>query len=83
MSGPSRSRVTPLAKGPAGRIPASAVVRHVDYVVDGDSIRLDGGRYVRFIGILTPEVGECGYRKAKRKPDQWVGDTAGGVDRHR
>jgi endonuclease YncB( thermonuclease family) len=57
--------------------PASAVVRHVDYVVDGDTIRLDSGRYVRHIGIDTPEVGECGYRKAKRKLDKWVGDTAG------
>ena len=40
--------------------PASAVM--VDYVVDGDTIRLGSGTYVRLIGIDTPEVGECGFR---------------------
>ena len=85
---PPRPRVTRAAAGvllalglltglPLAASPASAVVRHVDYVVDGDTIRLDSGRYVRLIGIDTPEVGECGYRKAKRKLDMWVGDTAG------
>ena len=56
--------------------PAGAVVAGVDYVVDGDTIRLDSGKYVRFIGIDTPEVGECGYGKAKRQLDKWVGDEA-------
>lgn len=50
--------------------PASAAT--VDYVVDGDTIRLESGVYVRLIGIDTPEVGECGYGAAKRKLDQWV-----------
>ena len=40
----------------------------VAHVVDGDTIdvRLDAGRRerVRLIGIDTPEVGECGYRRA-------------------
>ena len=54
--------------------PASAA--NVDYVVDGDTIRLASGTYVRLIGIDTPEVGECGYRAAKRKLDRWVGSTA-------
>ena len=54
--------------------PASAAT--VDYVVDGDTIRLRSGVYVRLIGIDTPEVGECGYRAAKRKLDQWVGGYA-------
>ena len=53
--------------------PASAAT--VDYVVDGDTIRLRSGVYVRLIGIDTPEVGECGYRAAKRKLDQWVGGS--------
>ncbi len=48
----------------------------VDYVVDGDTIRLCSGVYVRLIGIDTPEVGQCGYRAAKRKLDRWVGGTA-------
>jgi len=54
--------------------PANAAT--VDYVVDGDTIRLRSGVYVRLIGIDTPEVGECGYRAAKRKLDQWVGGEA-------
>ncbi len=56
--------------------PATAVVRDIDYVVDGDTIRLKSGTYVRLIGIDTPEVGQCGYRKAKRQLNKWVGDTA-------
>lgn len=47
----------------------------VAYVVDGDTIRLAGGAYVRLIGIDTPEVGECGYRAAKRRLDKWIGST--------
>lgn len=30
---------------------------HVAYVYDGDTVKLKGGRRVRFIGINTPEVG--------------------------
>jgi len=59
--------VTPVVLAP----PANATT--VDYVVDGDTIRLRSGVYVRLIGIDTPEVGQCGYGAAKRKLDQWVG----------
>lgn len=54
--------------------PANAAT--VDYVVDGDTIRLESGVYVRMIGIDTPEVGQCGYHAAKRKLDHWVGGQA-------
>jgi endonuclease YncB( thermonuclease family) len=59
-------------------IPTSAPANaaSVDYVVDGDTIRLESGIYVRLIGIDTPERGECGYLAAKRKLDQWVGGYA-------
>lgn len=57
-------------------LPAPANAATVDYVVDGDTIRLQSGVYVRLIGIDTPEVGECGYRAAKRKLDKWVGGQA-------
>jgi len=30
-------------------------------VVDGDTFRLDDGRYVRLIGVNTPEKGDAGY----------------------
>lgn len=53
--------------------PASAA--EVDYVVDGDTIRLTSGVYVRFIGIDTPEYGQCGYDAAKAKLDSMVGST--------
>ena len=51
---------------------APAQAAQVDYVVDGDTVRLESGTYVRLIGIDTPEVGECGYRAAKRRLDRWV-----------
>ena len=54
--------------------PANAVT--VDHVVDGDTIQLASGVYVRLIGIDTPEVGECGYRAAKRQLDSWIGSKA-------
>lgn len=56
--------------------PAPAHAAKVDYVVDGDTIRLQSGVYVRLIGIDTPEVGECGYQAAKRQLDRWVGGQA-------
>jgi hypothetical protein len=42
----------------------------VDYVVDGDTIRLTNGQYVRLIGIDTPEQGRPYYAAAKRHLDQ-------------
>lgn len=56
--------------------PATARVADVDYVVDGDTIRLDSGTYVRLIGIDAPEKGHCGYRKAKKQLDAWIGSKA-------
>ena len=73
--------LSPLAPVPARRIllallvaalsftAAPAHAARVAYVVDGDTIRLKSGAYVRLIGIDTPEVGQCGYRAAKRKLD--------------
>lgn len=34
-------------------------------VVDGDTVDLANGETVRLVGIDTPEVGECGYERAK------------------
>jgi endonuclease YncB( thermonuclease family) len=58
-----------------GSAPADAAVRRVAYVVDGDTIRLSNGAYVRLIGIDTPERGQCGYRAATRNLDRRVGST--------
>ena len=84
MSRPTRSAATLLAGGVTAALlcvlapaaPAGAVVANVAYVVDGDTIRLDSGKYVRFIGIDTPEVGQCGYAKAKKQLDKWIGSKA-------
>jgi len=37
----------------------------VVFVIDGDTIMLDGGEKVRLIGINTPERGEDGYEEAR------------------
>ena len=44
----------------------------VGYVVDGDTIRLANGRYVRLIGIDTPELGRPYYLAAKRQLNRLV-----------
>ena len=49
---------------PPGDQSAAEVVR-VQYVTDGDTIRLTDGRDVRLIGIDTPERGSCGYDEAR------------------
>lgn len=36
----------------------------VERIVDGDTIVLTNGKYVRFIGIDTPERGQCGFYSA-------------------
>lgn len=71
-----RAALTTAAVTALMLVPAPANAAAVDYVVDGDTIRLQSGLYVRLIGIDTPEVGECGYLAAKRKLDQWVGGDA-------
>ncbi len=38
----------------------------VEYVVDGDTVRLRNGETVRLAGIDTPERGECGADQATR-----------------
>lgn len=37
----------------------------VTHVVDGDTVDVANGETVRLVGIDTPEVGECGYERAK------------------
>ncbi len=35
------------------------------YVVDGDTIDVDGVGRIRFVGVNTPEKGQAGYQEAK------------------
>jgi len=44
----------------------------VTRVVDGDTIELENGQKVRFIGIDTPERGQCGYQEAKKNMQDMV-----------
>ena len=52
---------------------SSATTARVGYVVDGDTIRLANGAYVRVIGIDTPERGDCGYGKATQHAKNVLG----------
>lgn len=44
----------------------------VSRVIDGDTIVLEDGRYVRYIGIDTPEKGKPYYGEAKRENERLV-----------
>jgi endonuclease YncB( thermonuclease family) len=44
----------------------------VTYVVDGDTLDVDGRR-IRIQGIDTPERGKCGFQDAKERLSQLVG----------
>ena len=37
----------------------------VKYIIDGDTIILSNGEKVRYVGMDTPERGQCWYRQAK------------------
>ena len=54
-----------FAFGCAGNIPDSNKEYRVREVIDGDTIELDNGQMVRYIGIDTPET-------RKRQGDSWV-----------
>ena len=44
----------------------------VKRVIDGDTIELSSGERVRYIGIDTPERGECFYEQAKKENEKLV-----------
>ena len=57
---------TPTGGKPSSTAKASNNLTTVTYVVDGDTIEVSGGARIRFIGIDTPERGQCGYAEAKQ-----------------
>jgi endonuclease YncB( thermonuclease family) len=61
-----------LPDGSGGGHHAAGGGARVAYVVDGDTIRLASGTYVRLIGIDTPERGRPFYQAAKRHLDRLV-----------
>ena len=58
------SSVPAVAPAPADPAPAPAPAVTVARVVDGDTVEMSDGTTIRFIGIDTPEQGECGYDEA-------------------
>ena len=46
---------------------SSAEITRVTYVVDGDTIDVEGGRRIRYIGIDTPEMTKCFGEAAKEE----------------
>lgn len=71
---PSSSLVpgqTPPASNP--RLgPEPTEVKQVIRVIDGDTIEIEGGVHVRYIGIDTPEVGQCLADQATAENSQFV-----------
>jgi micrococcal nuclease len=47
----------------------------VTRIIDGDTIEIEGGIRVRYIGIDTPEIGEPYYLEAKKANRNLVGGT--------
>lgn len=45
----------------------------VEYVIDGDTVVINGGEKVRYIGLDTPEEGEPFYGEAKERNSRLVG----------
>jgi endonuclease YncB( thermonuclease family) len=50
----------PAVSGCPSPAPGAAEVVHLAYVIDGDTVILEGGERVRLIGIDTPELGHEG-----------------------
>ncbi|HEY1281895.1 MAG TPA: excalibur calcium-binding domain-containing protein [Acidimicrobiales bacterium] len=55
----------PATPRPASALAPGSYTSTVTHIVDGDTLDLSNGERVRFIGIDTPETGECGYAEAK------------------
>jgi micrococcal nuclease len=45
----------------------------VKYVIDGDTIILTNGEKIRYIGMDTPERGQCWYKQAKKFNRKLIG----------
>ncbi len=69
-----RKKKLPAGSGGGGTSDGATGKRvKVIRVVDGDTIKIKGGKYVRLIGIDTPERGQPLYGAAKRSLDQMIG----------
>jgi hypothetical protein len=55
---------------------AEARRAQLQYVVDGDTVRLRSDQYVRFIGVDAPESSKCGGRASERVMNRLVEGSA-------
>lgn len=51
---------------------AIAARGRLQYVVDGDTVRLKADKYVKLIGLDAPELDKCGGRASKRRMNRLV-----------
>ena len=64
--GENKNRETPIQEKEIQEIV------EVAEVIDGDTIRLKSGRFLRYIGIDTPEREECFYEEAKEENKKFL-----------
>lgn len=60
--------------------PSNTRTATVTHVYDGDTIQVNGNEKVRYIGIDTPEIGECYYTEASRRNRELVDDRVVTLD---
>lgn len=67
-SEPTPSPLTATAVNDGSAIQLVRVIR----VIDGDTVELEGGDRVRYVGVDTPERGESLFKEATDRNRQWV-----------
>jgi endonuclease YncB( thermonuclease family) len=71
-STPARKSSPEQAASPKPKKKPARPTYLVTRVIDGDTIELRNGEAVRFVGIDTPERGECGYAEATANMERLV-----------
>ena len=70
----ARPQVKDIESGQGSKPTLSSLLEKVRVieVIDGDTVRLEDGRVVRYLGIDTPETNEYYYREAKERNRELV-----------
>lgn len=61
---PAPAEPAPEASPEAAVVLATSTYSVVTYVVDGDTLEIEGGQRVRLLGIDAPEYGDCYFTEA-------------------
>lgn len=64
--------LTPAPQVLSADIPNGLQEVKVTRVIDGDTIQLEGGQYLRYIGVDSPEMGQCNHLEAKSRNKELV-----------